>query len=357
MTHRASINRTLFAWTAVAVLTAPALASAQTLPKTFKRPPSALVMSTLEVREGLGDMTKWGAKGVIDTDLLKQFRWKTVVGHVKFAIYEISTKPLPLPGKYVQIPEQNIVGTGLVKPPLSSGGSSAFSVFTVGMKPVLLKAIGTSRPKTTGMLFMRVVAFNDKLEPLSPVSPQVTLHYAPPSDGTSFGHTMQVRLTEVQCLTETSGSGSDEIKIDIRGASPTKTGLADSLYSTEQSFDTGQTRKFNKLLWEFNGLGFPADVLIIAAVREVDDAPLAFSLGDDEFGTGVENVGTNVQAVLGNFETAVCGDDDCLGWPQHLRITEADWQQVALNKQSIRKGLIFTGLGGRYRLIFDLQPK
>lgn len=316
----------------------------------IKKPPPALMRPILEVREGSGDMTKWGRKGGIDTDLVKQFRWRSAHSQAAFMRYEVALEPFP--DTATSPPAKNVLAWNLLKMPATQG---AQSVFTINFKQALQNAFGTVKPNKSATFYVRLLAHDSQGNPLSPVSLPVVLSYAPPAAGTSFGHSMFVRLRGLKCITATSGPGEDEISIDIRGASPTAGGLATPLYSTEQSMNDGRLFKFRKPIWEYNGLGFNRDVLIIAALREVDEPKFPGIL--DRMGTGVENVSTNIQALLSNFEEAVCDDDDCVGWPQYLAITEADWQKVALQKQTLTKILTFKGLGGHYELIFELRPK
>ena len=327
-------------------------AAAQIDPKVLRgKPPAALSRPVFEVREGLGDMTKWGLKGGLEGDLTKQFRWRTHFSNVKFAVYEISHKPFPAWPAYQQVPYDDLADTAPLAPP----AGTSFAVFTVNFKKAFLSAFGTSKPAFAGTLYVRLIAFDAGLKPISPVSQTITLSFGPPADGTAFGHTMQVRLDRIRCVTETNGGGDDETRIDIRAASPTKGGLADGLYRNEHDYNTGTARNFNRVLWEYQGLGFPNDAYIVVALREVDEIDFPAIL--DTQGTGFENAGTNIQAVLSNFEQAVCDADDCLGWPQYLGIGEADWQRVALQRQTIFKTLTFKGLGGHYEVRFRLNPK
>lgn len=317
-----------------------------------KKPPAALLRPVFQVREGLGDMTKWGLKGGIEGDLTKQFRWRTHFPAAKFALYQVSAQKFPSQAAYQPVPDPLIADSWAVAP--ASGGG--FATFTINFKKALLGAFGTAKPASAKLLFVRLVVYDTNLKPISPVSETITLSYAPPAEGTSFGHTMQVRLDRIYCVTETGGGGDDEIRLDIRAASPTKSGTADPLYGPEHDYNTGTSKKFNRVLWEYNGLGFPNDAYIVVAMREVDEG-FSGVLGDAEYGLGFDNAGTNIQAVLSNFEDAVCDDDDCIGWPQYLSIGEADWQRVALEKQTIFKTLTFKGLGGHYEVRFRLNPK
>lgn len=355
MGHRMARVAAIALLTVIGTVVSSRAAEAQQVdPKVLrKKPPAALLRPVFQVREGLGDMTKWVIKGGIDTDLTKQFRWRTNFSTVKFGVYEVAVKPFPSQAAYQPVPQSGLVDSWAVPPPAGDG----FATFTVNFKKALLQAFGTSQPATPKTLYVRLVAYKTAVQAHSPVSETITLTIAPPPEGTSFGHTMQVRLDRIRCVTETSGGNDlDEIDIDIRAASPTKSGLAGPLYSAEYEFDTGTTRNFNKLLWEYEGLGFPNDAYIVVAMREVDEG-FSGVLGDKEYGTGFENVGTNIQAVLSNFEQAVCDDDDCLGWPQYLAIGEADWQRVALQRLTIFKTLTFKGLGGHYEVRFRLNPK
>jgi len=316
----------------------------------IKKPHPELMRPILEVREGSGDLTKWTRKGGIDTDLVKEFRWRTAISQAAFMRYEVALEPFP--DTATPLPAKNVLTWNLLKMPATKG---AQSVFAINFKQALQNAFGTVKPGKSATFYVRLVAFDSQANPLLPVSLPVVLSYAPPAAGTSFGHSMFVRLKGLKCVKATSGLGDDEIRIDIRGASPTAGGLAHPLYSTEQSMNDGKYFGFSKQIWEFNGLGFDRDVLIVAALREYDDQGLAFSYHPS--GTGLENAGTNIQALLSNFEEVVCDDDDCVGWPQYLAITEADWQNVALQKQTLTKILTFKGLGGHYELIFELRPK
>src|SRR5207245_8047247 len=135
-------------------------------------------------------------------------------------------------------------------------------------------------------------------------------------------------------LTYTDGPGQDDIVVRIIGAATTNQGTAKLLFSHwEANIDDDWEINPNKLLWEYTGLGFNSNVYILAAVADEDVAPLL--AGFYSATSSVPNSGHQTGNLIAEFSKELCElkDHDCLGPPQIIPVTQADWNKVALGGQ------------------------
>lgn len=289
---------------------------------------------TLQVREFSGDFTQWGTKAALaDGGLIKEFRWRTMRTDAAGARYEIAyglTEP--------------------VKGPLTiPANRGAFGHFSIGFQPYLNKLAGS--PSATKFFAVRVVLLDSRGNVLPPASPTVFLTYFPPSGGTRLDSGMALFLKAVKCIEVTSGPGSDEVLTRVIGWKSRGGGVAANLFhELHEGFDEGDAFLPDALLHVFTGLGFSPDVTIFAGLAE-DDDPINFGTLDRR-GKGVENGGDPVA----QFKSVLCDDeDDCIGNPQKLAITAADWNKAVVRNQIVTKTLTFQGDGGHYQLVFELK--
>ena len=307
----------------------------------------APVPPKLEVREFSGDFTQWGQKAALGTGgLQKEFRWSSP-RKAATARYEITVYPFADTTAYQPVtPLSASVGV--------SGAATGSGSFTINFAPALQSIFGTSTPAEHARFYVRLVLFDAASKPLSPVSNIAVLDYSPPAPGTNLDQMMVLRLASARCVRQTDGPGSDDIKITIIGAAATSNqGFAKYLFQFSQDGipDSWSIAPAHPL-WTYRGLGFTPNVHIVASVIEDDSAPGGFTVW------GVQNAGPQTGKVVAQFGSQTCNDgDSCLGGPQLLTVTAADWQKVALGKQAVTKALRFAGDGGLYELVFELSHK
>lgn len=308
--------------------------------------PLAPIVPKLEVREFSGDFAQWGTHAALSTGgLQREFRW-TASRRPAAARYEISRYPFPSPSTYQ--PTSPLEASVPLPVPASGAGS-----FTIDFAPALQQIFGTSAPPEHARFYVRVVLLAADQKPLSPVSNTATLDYTPPAPGTSLDQTMVLRLKSARCIRQTSGPGSDDVRITIIGAAYSTKGEAKYLFQHAQDgIPDSWSISPSHPLWTYTGLGFSPNVHIIAAVVENDSDPSGFSYW------GVSNAGHATGTLVATLGWQTCHDgDSCLGGPQMLSVTAADWNKAALQKQVVTKRLRFSGDGGVYELVFELGPK
>lgn len=317
------------------------------------------LMISLEVREGGGDFTDWVREASIETGaLVRQFRWRTSLAGAAGARFEVvhgAFPASPVPGTPI-----NLKLDGHLKLPQKAG---AYGIFTIDFTPVLQASVGTSKPAELVTFHVRVIPLDKQNKPLSVASTPVKITYAPPADGTIFsGSSMVVRLQEVRCVTVTKGGGADELDVTVI-AFPRFGGQAQTVYWKSHKMNNGTAFHPSKLLWTFEGLSFKLDVDLIVVLQE-DDAGNAFQ-------SGIAPPANNPAFDENLLQAACTGDHDCIGLPQTLPVTAADWHKVAVEKQTVTRTLTFTGkyflvlkgkselmdLGGHYEVTFQLAPK
>lgn len=311
-----------------------------------KATPLAAIVPKLEVREFSGDFAQWGTKAALSKNgLLREFRW-TASRRPAAARYEISVYPFPAPSAYQ--PVAPLVASIPIAVPAAAGGS-----FSIDFAPALQQLYGTSAPAEHARFYVRLVMLGADQKPLSPVSNTAVLEYAPPAPGSSLDQTMVLRLKSARCIRQTGGAGSDDIEITIIGAAYSTQGQAKYLFEFAQDgIPDSWSIAPSHPLWTYTGLGFTPNVHILAAVVEDDSQPTGFTV------KGVANAGHATGKLLADFGSQVCDDEDeCLGGPQFLSVTAADWNKAALQKQIVTKRLRFSGDGGVYELVFELGPK
>ena len=331
--------------TAVAFASLLAAAQAQTS-MANKATPLAPIVTRLEVREFSGDFAQWGTQAALGKGgLQREFRW-TPSRRPAAARYEISRYPFPAPSNYQ--PVSPLEASMPLPVPAAGAGS-----FTIDFAPALQQIFGTSAPSEHARFYVRVVLLGSDQKPLSPVSNSAILDYSPPSPGTNLDQTMVLRLKSARCIRQTNGPGSDDIRITIIGAAYSTQGQAKYLFEYAQDGIPGSWAiSPSHPLWTYTGLGFTPNVHIVAAVVEDDSSPDGFSVW------GVSNAGHATGKLVATLRSQTCtGGDSCLGGPQILNITAADWNKAALQKQIVTKRLRFSGDGGIYELVFELGPK
>jgi hypothetical protein len=329
---------------ALAVLLAPA----QIRPGVAnKATPMAAIVPKLEVREFSGDFAQWGAKAALSKGgLQRDFRW-TASRRPAAARYEISAYPFPAQTAYQ--PVAPLVASVPLTVPASGAGA-----FTIDFAPALQQIFGTSAPADHARFYVRVVLLGPDQKPLSPVSNTAVLEYSPPAPGTSLDQTMVLRLKSARCIRQTSGPGSDDVKITIVGAAISTQGKAkDLFFFSQDGIPDSWAIAPSHPLWTYSGLGFTPNVYIVAAVVEDDTESSGFVAV-----SGVKNSGHQTGQLVAQLQADTCqGGDSCLGGPQILNVNAADWNKVALGKQIVTKRLRFSGDGGVYELVFELAPK
>jgi len=232
-----------------------------------------------------------------------------------------------------------------------SPGSQVTSI-TVNFAPHV-----AANPNTATSFNIRLVLLNAQNQPLSPVSQTVKIDYTLPGAGTNLEQSMKLFLTKAECLAQTDGPGSDDIVITILGAAVSSQGNAKVLFRHyEADIDDDWAINPSKQLWEYRGLGFTPNVYILAAIAEEDEQPIV--AGFYSAYSNVPNSMHQTGKLLEAFSKELCKADDheCIGSPQFIPVTQADWNKVALQHQTVTKQIRFIGLGGRYRLTFELRP-
>ena len=340
----------------VAGLAMPAAPGAQLKPDDLKKLRETLLTS-LDVREGSGDFTGWVREASIETGaLVRQFRWKTSLAGVASARYEVVHGTFPAGQGYVK--PANLVQSEPVTLP---SGPGAYGLFKVDFWPALRMSVGTEAPPSPVTLHVRLVLLDAGSRTLA--STPVKITYAPPADGTIFsGSSMVVRLQTVKCVAVTKGLGGDQLDATVI-ARPRNGAPAQVVYWKNEDMDDGTAFHPSKPLWTFQGLSFEPDVDLIVVLQE-DDAGGAFQAGIQP--------PPNTSAFRDNLVQAACtGDHDCIGAPQTLPVTAADWHKVAVERQTLTRTLTFKGglfitlggrstfsnVGGHYELTFQLAPK
>lgn len=304
------------------------------------------IAPSLEVREFSGDFTQWGSKAALGKGgLQKEFRWSTARKPAG-ARYEISVYPFPNLSAYE--PATLIASAGV---PVPATGATAS--FTINFAPALQQTFGTSAPAEHARFYVRVVMLDAAQQPLSPVSNTAVLDYMPPAPGTSLDQSMVLRLKSARCVRQTSGPGSDDIQITIIGAAISNQGQAKYLFEFGQDgIPDSWSIAPSHPLWTYTGLGFKPNVHIVAAVVEDDGGTGGFTV------RGVSNAGNATGQLVAILGQQTCHDgDSCLGGPQVLSVTAADWSKVALGGQTVSRRLRFAGDGGLYELTFELSRK
>lgn len=311
-----------------------------------KAVPLAPVVPKLEVREFSGDFAQWGVKAALSKGgLVREFRW-AASRRPAAARYEISVYPFPSPSLYQ--PVTPLVASVPIAVPAAGGGA-----FSIDFAPALQQVYGSSAPAGHARFYVRLVMLGADQKPLSPASNTAVLEYAPPAPGSSLDQTMVLRLKSARCIRQTSGPGSDDVRITILGAEYKTTGEAKYLFQFAQDgIPDSWSISPSHPLWTYTGLGFTPNVHILAAVVEDDSSGGGFTVW------GVDNAGHATGTLVATFGSQTCnGGDSCLGGPQILSVTAADWNKAALQKQVVTKRLRFSGDGGVYELVFELGPK
>lgn len=314
---------------------------------TGKSTPLAPIVPKLEVREFSGDFAQWGSAAALTKGgLQREFRW-TASRRPAAARYEISVYPFPSQTTYQ--PATPLLASLALPVPVSGAGT-----FSIDFTPALQQIFGTSTPADHARFYVRVVLLGADSKPLSPVSNTAVLEYSPPAPGTSLDQTMVLRLKSARCIRQTSGPGSDDIDITIVGAAISNQGAAKNLFFFSQDgIPDSWAIAPSHPLWTYTGLGFTPNVYIVAAVVEDDTEGNGFAVV-----SGVKNSGHQTGQLVAQLQSDTCrGGDSCLGGPQILNVTAADWNKAALQKQIVTKRLRFSGDGGMYELVFELSHK
>lgn len=308
------------------------------------------LMTSLDVKEGGGDFTDWVREASIQSGaLVRQFRWKTSVAGAAAAKFEVVHGAFPASPTVSQ--PINLKLNGYSKRPSSPG---AYGTFTIDFTPVLQASVGTSRPAEPVTFHVRIILLDKQNQSLARTSAPVKITYAPPADGTNFsGSSMVVRLTTVKCIEVTDGLGDDELDVTVI-ARPINGSPATRIYTDKKDIDDGQAFYPSKTLWTFQGLSFEPDAQLFVVLQE-DDAGNSFQAGIQPPPNGA---GVDSQLYVSLLVGASCGNDhDCIGSPQMLPVTAADWYKVAVQKQTVTRMLTFKGLGAHYEATFQLAPK
>ena len=292
---------------------------------------------SLQVREFSGDFAKWGASAALgDGGLVRDFRGSTTRKEAVTGQYEV------------------IYGLGKsdVKPMILPKPLGAAGIFSIDFTNYLSHLRGS--PTITKTFLVRVTLLDVDEAPLAvqPSSQFVTLTYHPPGLGTRFDSQMAVILKSVQCIETTSGPGSDEVRLRAVGAKPARSGLAKDLHELlHEGFDAGDAILPDVLLHTFVGPSFQPDLSILVGLAEDDDRTAP---GLPTSGLGVPN-----SDPLFGLKKVMCEgdqvDDDCIGPPQKLPITAADWHKAVVKKEVVTKSLSFMGDGGHYVVVFELR--
>lgn len=290
----------------------------------------------LEVREFSGDFTKWSLSTSIGNNaFVREFRWSTLRKDAAGGRLDIVaglgktwTRTLPVPQ------------------PLG-----AFGHFEVDFKP-MFDEIATA-PNQAYTFVLRVVVRTARGGDVAETA-MVTVVYKPSVTSTQFDSAMAVILKGIDCFRTTDGPGSDEIKIRAIGWKPKGGGFTTNLHlGIHDELDQGDSRTLNAPLHTFTGPSFAPGISIIVGLAE-DDQPIDFG-NLPTGGTDVANGGDPVRAL----HAALCereeSDDDCIGDPQFLPVTAADWNKAVVKNQVVRKALTFKGDGAHYRLRFELR--
>jgi hypothetical protein len=318
----------------VLLAAAPPAAGAQSQLKKQIIPPVS--PPHLDVKEFSGDFTQWGPSAALaDGGLVKEFRWSTVRKDAATARYEVAYG----------------LGKSAVKEMLVPKPLGSFGFFSIDFTPLLADLAAS--PSRTKLFHVRVVLLDLQGKPLHPVSRTVTLNYHPPAGGTRLDSSMALVLTSVKCFTVTSGPGTDEIRIRVDLASFTASGSSTVLFEHLHDFDPG-TVITPGVIHEFTGLSFPKNVVVIVGLAEDDPPSYIGILGTS--GTKAQN-GPGVLDSLGRVLCAHDNsEDDCIGTPQVLPVSESDWHTIVDGKKkSLQRVLTFEGDGARYQFIFELR--
>lgn len=304
----------------------------------------------LGVKQFSGDFAQWGLTGSIEKgELTEEFRWVANRSGVAAARYEVSLQAFPLPAPYQA--GFNLKGSSVLPAPATV---TTVNYFTIDFKPLLQEVFGTSEPKESATFYVRLVLLDAGKGPLSPVSQTVKIQYSPPSAGTKLDRPMNLYLKSIKCITQTSGPGSDDIDVKIIGARLSNVGEAKVLYyEGEDDIDDDWAIHPSKLLWDYSGPGLDPKFAVLVALREEDINPSGF--------TAVFPIPNRswTAGLVSEFRKNFCQVEDvqCLGSPQVLPVTQADFNKVALNGQVVTKKLTFSGDGGAYEIVFELRPK